>query len=81
VGFTTTSENPAPGDLSRILNQYLDVMAEIALKWGGTIDRYIGDAIMIFFGDPEFTNDRDHAVRCTGMALDMPGRLESAAGS
>ena len=76
VGFTTTSENLAPEDLSLILNQYLDAMAEIAIKWGGTIDKYIGDAIMIFFGDPEFTDDRDHAVRCAEMALEMLGRLE-----
>lgn len=80
VGFTTTSENLAPEDLSRILNQYLDAMAEIALRWGGTIDKYIGDAIMIFFGDPEFTDDRDHAVRCVGMAIEMIGRLEELQG-
>ena len=75
AGFTGTSEHLAPEDLSRILNQYLDRMAGIALKWGGTIYKYIGDAIMIFFGDPEYTNDRDHAVRCTGMALEMLGAL------
>lgn len=80
AGFTSTSENLAPEDLSRILNQYLDAMAGIALKWGGTIDKYIGDAIMIFFGDPEFTSDRDHAVRCVGMALEMLGRLEELQG-
>ncbi|HQO39601.1 MAG TPA: adenylate/guanylate cyclase domain-containing protein [Spirochaetota bacterium] len=76
VGFTETSENLAPEDLSHILNQYLDAMADIALKWGGTIDKYIGDAVMIFFGDPEFTDDRDHALRCAGMAIEMLGRLE-----
>lgn len=80
VGFTHISENLAPEDLSRILNQYLEVMAGIALKWGGTIDKYIGDAILVFFGDPEFTNDKDHAVRCVRMALEMLGELAALRG-
>jgi class 3 adenylate cyclase len=75
IGFTAMSENLAPEDLSRLLNQYLDSMADIALQWGGTIDKYIGDAVMIFFGDPEFTDDRDHALRCVRMAREMLDRL------
>lgn len=71
VNFTPMSEEMDPEELSRTLNQYLDEMARIALKWGGTIDKYIGDAVMIFFGDPEFTSDKDHAQRCIGMSLEM----------
>jgi class 3 adenylate cyclase len=70
-GFTAWTDKLEPEDTREILNQYLSEMSAIADKWGGTIDKFIGDAIMIFFGDPEFTNDRDHALRCVKMALEM----------
>jgi class 3 adenylate cyclase len=62
--------------MSAILNSYLDAMAKIALKWGGTIDKFVGDAVMVFFGDPEFVSDKAHATRAVGMALDMMKELE-----
>ncbi|MGL1893801.1 MAG: HAMP domain-containing protein [Spirochaetaceae bacterium] len=71
VSFTSTTEKLEPEDLSELLNQYLDNMSKIAAKWGGTIDKFIGDAIMVFFGDPEFTNDRDHALRAVRMSMEM----------
>lgn len=75
VGFTRMTERVDPEITKDILNTYLDEMCHIALKWGGTIDKFIGDAIMIFFGDQEFTSDRDHALRCTRMSLEMRARL------
>lgn len=75
VGFTSTTDSMEAEDLSELLNNYLDNMAKIASKWGGTIDKFIGDAIMVFFGDPEFTNDKDHALRAVKMALEMLNRL------
>jgi hypothetical protein len=51
-------------------------MAKIAIKWGGTIDKFVGDAIMVFFGDPEYTNDTDHAVRAVRMSLEMLERMK-----
>jgi len=75
MNFTALSESLDPDELSRILNQYLDSMAQVALKWGGTIDKYIGDAVMIFFGDPEFLSDRDHALRCVRMSIEMIDKL------
>ena len=42
-----------PEDLTALLNHYLTEMSEIALRYGATIDKYIGDAMLMFFGDPE----------------------------
>ncbi len=71
VNFTSTTESMEAEDLSALLNNYLDNMAKIALKWGGTIDKFVGDAIMVFFGDPEYTNDIDHALRAVRMSMEM----------
>lgn len=75
VNFTSTTESMEAEDLSALLNTYLDNMAQIAQKYGGTIDKYVGDAIMVFFGDPEFTSDKDHALRAVKMGMDMLDRL------
>lgn len=71
ANFTATTESLEPEDLSTLLNSYLDNMAQIAEKYGGTIDKYVGDAVMVFFGDPIFTNDKDHALRAVRMAMEM----------
>lgn len=73
--FTKTTDSMEAEELSELLNNYLDEMAKIALKWGGTIDKFIGDAVMIFFGDPEFINDKEHALRAVKMAIEMRERL------
>lgn len=57
------------------LNSYLEAMTQIVMKWGGTLDKYIGDSIMVFFGDPEFTSDEDHAFRCVAMAVEMRQKI------
>lgn len=77
VNFTATTESLEAEDLSSLLNSYLDAMANIAQKYGGTIDKYVGDAVMVFFGDPEFTSDKDHAVRAVKMAMEMQAVLIS----
>ena len=74
-GFTAITDSMESEELSKMLNNYLDEMAKIALKWGGTLDKFIGDAIMVFFGDPEFIDDRTHALRAAHMALEMRKRL------
>ncbi len=69
--FTATTDSLEPEDISSLLNSYLDRMAQIAEKYRGTIDKYVGDAVMVFFGDPEFTSDKDHAMRAVMMAMEM----------
>ncbi len=71
AGFTQITEMIEPEALSDLLNHYLDDMSKIALKHGGTIDKYIGDAMMVFFGDPEFIDDETHARQCVLMAVEM----------
>lgn len=73
--FTEASEKMEPEDLTQLLNQYLAEMSHVALEFGATIDKYVGDAIMIFFGDPETRGTREDAVACVEMALAMQRRL------
>ncbi len=76
-GFTETTDRMEAEDLSVLLNSYLDSMAGIAMKHGGTIDKFIGDAIMIFFGDPETHGEREDALRCVTMAIEMRDRMDA----
>lgn len=76
VGFTSITESLESEDLTDALNYYLDEMSAIALEYGATIDKYIGDAIMIFFGDPESQGTQKDAIRCVSMAIAMQQRLE-----
>jgi adenylate cyclase len=63
-------------DLTQLLNQYLTEMSRVALEHGGTIDKYFGDAIMIFFGDPESRGIREDALACVRMAIAMQKRMQ-----
>lgn len=74
-GFTHTSENLQPEALTEYLNEYFSEMTQIALDHGATIDKYMGDAMMVFFGDPETRGVREDARACVEMALRMQERL------
>ena len=74
--FTKTSENLQPEDLTKYLNEYFSEMTSIALKYGATIDKYIGDAMMLFFGDPDTKGEREDARACLKMALAMQERMK-----
>lgn len=74
-GFTQTSENLQPEALTEYLNEYFSEMTQIALAHGATIDKYMGDAMMVFFGDPETLGVREDARACVEMALRMLERL------
>lgn len=73
--FSGMADRVEPEVLTLLLNKYLDEMSKIALEYGGTIDKYIGDAIMIFFGDPESRGEKEDAVACVKMALAMKHRM------
>ena len=77
VGFTTLSEQMEAEDLSNFLNFYLTNMCDIALKYGGTIDKFIGDSIMVFFGDPDTKGVQEDAIACCNMAMEMLAFLKS----
>ena len=77
VGFTEIADRLESEDLTQILNQYLTEMTTIALEHGATIDKYIGDAVMIFFGDPVSRGVQADAVNCVKMSIAMQKRLRS----
>ena len=74
AGFTDLTDRLEAEAVSDELNRYLSEMAEIADGCGGTIDKFIGDGIMIFFGDPETLGRQEDAIQCVGMALRMKQR-------
>jgi adenylate cyclase len=75
VNFTSTTERMQPEELTALLNEYLTEMSSIAAAHGGTINKFIGDAILVFFGDPESRGVVEDAKACLAMALDMQRRL------
>jgi len=75
ANFTSTSEGLQPEDLTMYLNEYFSEMTAIALECGATIDKYIGDAMMVFFGDPESKGEREDARACVEMALRMRDKI------
>jgi class 3 adenylate cyclase len=72
-GFTSASERMEPEELVDQLNDYLSEMTEIVFRHGGTLDKYVGDALMVFFGDP--IPQPDHALRAVKMAFEMRERM------
>ena len=75
VNFTKLSESIESEELTGLLNYYLTEMSHIALKHGATIDKYIGDAIVIFFGDPETKGIEEDALSCVKMAIEMKSKM------
>ena len=73
--FTSTAESLQPETLTHYLNEYFSEMTAIALKHGATIDKYIGDAMMVFFGDPESKGVKEDARSCVEMALEMQEKI------
>jgi class 3 adenylate cyclase/HAMP domain-containing protein len=75
AGFTETTDRMESEDVTQLLNQYLTEMSRVALEHGATIDKYVGDAIMIFFGDPETRGVKADALACVKMAIAMQKRM------
>lgn len=76
VNFTETTDKLESEELTNLLNHYLTEMSRIALEFGATIDKYIGDAIMAFFGDPESKGVKEDAIACVRMAIAMLRRMQ-----
>ncbi len=74
-GFTETAEEMESEELTSLLNSYLTEMSRIALEYGATIDKYVGDAIVIFFGDPQTKGVKQDALACVNMAIAMTERM------
>ena len=79
AGFTETADKMESEDLTQLLNQYLTEMSKIATEYGATIDKYVGDAILMFFGDPETRGVKADALACVTMALAMQTRMSQLA--
>ncbi len=72
-GFTTISEKLSPEQLAKLINEYLTPMTNLVFEHGGTLDKYIGDALMAIFGAP--IDQSDHAMRCCKTAVHMMREL------
>jgi adenylate cyclase len=72
-GFTSLSERLTPKQLVDHLNHYLQEMTDVVIKYDGTLDKYVGDEIMAFWGAP--VPQHDHALRCCKAAIEMMNKL------
>ncbi|OYW00146.1 MAG: hypothetical protein B7X11_04745, partial [Acidobacteria bacterium 37-65-4] len=78
VGFTSLTEHMPPPQVANMLNDYFSVMTDVIFANGGTLDKFIGDAIMAIFGAPVLTTDHAHrAVRCALGMREALGRLNA----
>jgi len=77
ASFTETTDNMESEELTNLLNHYLTEMSTIALEHGATIDKYVGDAILAFFGDPETKGVKEDAQACVLMAIAMQRRMRT----
>ena len=75
AGFTETTDNLESEELTNVLNHYLTEMSVIALQHGATIDKFIGDAMLLFFGDPQTKGVAEDAKACVIMAIAMQRRM------
>ena len=73
-GFTEMSERMEPEELVDALNQYFSAMTDVVFSHGGTLDKYLGDGILAFFGEP--IPFEDHAERAVATAFEMQAALE-----
>jgi len=73
-GYTSLSRRSSATDVVAMLNRYFETVVDVVFRYGGTVDKYIGDEIMVLFGAPVAVEDApDRAVAC---ALEMQGAIE-----
>ena len=75
-GFTELSETLIPDDLAFLLNDYLSHMTDIAKQYEATVDKFMGDAVLIFFGDPNSQGVEQDAKSCVEMAIAMRQQMK-----
>jgi adenylate cyclase len=73
--FVSTTADMQPEDLTAMLNRYFTAMSRIALAYGAHIDKFIGDAMLMFFGDPETRGVEEDARTCVRMAVAMQRQM------
>jgi adenylate cyclase len=78
VGFTSRCEAMTPDETRVFLNRHFAAMVDIAFEYGGTVDKFIGDGLMVFFGDPD--DQPDHAVRAARSAIAMQRKVRELGG-
>ena len=78
-GFTATSASMGPEGISKILNEYLTEMNKVIFEFDGTIDKFIGDAVMVLFGAPQDMSPEQQVERATRCALAMNEALDRLA--
>ncbi|MEL6479327.1 MAG: adenylate/guanylate cyclase domain-containing protein [Pseudomonadota bacterium] len=76
ASFTEITDQLEPEDMTSILNRYLTEMSEIADQYGANFDKFMGDGIIVYFGDPETLGTREDATACVKMAIAMQRRME-----
>lgn len=76
-GFSEMSEQLTPEQLTGVINSYLTEMSEIVFRFGGTLDKVIGDSLMVFFGDPDSRGRVNDATACVCMALAMREAMQT----
>ena len=75
--FTQFTDSSDPEDVAKLLNEYLGEMAQIVRTWGGTIPQFTGDSIYVIFGAPDSQGERDDALSCVRMAVEMQERMKT----
>lgn len=75
VGFSSLADRIEAEEFARLLNEYMSEMTAIADAYGGTVDKFMGDAIMVLFGAPVASGVRDHALAAVRMGLAMQERM------
>jgi class 3 adenylate cyclase len=75
--FTQFTDASDPEDVAKLLNEYLGEMAQIVRTWGGTIPQFTGDSIYAIFGAPDSKGERDDALSCVRMAVEMQQRMKT----
>jgi len=77
-GYSSKFEDTDVGSITRWLNDYLDDMTKIVMRYEGTLDKFIGDAVMVFFGDPQTSGEKLDAINCVMMAMEMRDNARKA---